>query len=294
MPQLPPLNALRAFEAAGRHLNFRSAAEELGVTQAAVAQQVRLLEDRLEIPLFERLPRGLAFTAPGRGYHARVVAAFEALREATDQLRPEPGTVLISVTPTFASRWLIPHLPDFSASHPDIDLRILATEKISSFHGEGIDLAVRQGQPPFGAALEVVRLFRQEVIAVAAPSLLARTDAVPDAHAISDLPKIHDTHDLWPPFLSMSKLGERSGRGLRLSQTALAIDAAREGQGVALVSRFLVQRELEAGQLVQVSETMLQGTEDFYLLARRAQKRKRATSVVMEWLSSKATEGRDL
>lgn len=294
MPQLPPLNALRAFEAAGRHLNFRSAAEELGVTQAAVAQQVRSLEGRLDIPLFERLPRGLAFTAPGRGYHARVVAAFEALREATDQLRPEPGTVLISVTPTFASRWLIPHLPEFSASHPGIDLRILATEKISSFHGDGIDLAVRQGQPPFGAALEVVHLFRQEVIAVAAPGLLARTDAAPDAQAISDLPKIHDAHDLWPPFLSMLQLEERSVRGLRLSQTALAIDAAREGQGVALVSRFLVQRELEAGQLVQVSKAMLQGTEDFYLLALRAQKRKRATSMVIEWLSSKATEGRDL
>lgn len=289
MRQLPPLNALRAFEAAGRHLNFRSAAEELGVTQAAVAQQVRLLERRLEISLFERLPRGLSFTVPGRGYHAQVMATFEALREATDRLRPEPDTVLVSVTPTFASKWLIPHLPEFSTAHPDIELRILATEKVSSFHGDGIDLAVRQGQPPFGAALEAVRLFRQEVIAVAAPGLLTGVAKEFHDQALADLPKLHDTHDLWPNFLRMMKLKERNGRGLRLSQTALAIDAARAGQGVALVSRFLVERELAAGHLAQVSQSMLQGAQDFYLLARRFSERGRAANVVMQWMTSKAS-----
>ena len=137
MTQIPPLNGLRAFEVAGRHLNFRAAAEELGVTQGAVAQQVRQLEAQLGIPLFERLSKGLAFTSSGRSYHGRVATAFEELRAATATLRPEPGRVLVSVTPTFAAKWLIPNLPDFSATHPQIDLQILATEKISNFHGAG-------------------------------------------------------------------------------------------------------------------------------------------------------------
>lgn len=290
MSQLPPLNALRAFDAAGRHLNFRLAADELGVTQAAVAQQVRLLEERLKMQLFNRQPKGLAFTAPGRGYHARIAVAFEDLRLATEQLRPEPASALISVTPTFAAKWLIPNLPEFTAAHPDIDLRILATESVSSFHGDGIDLAVRQGQPPFGASLEAVKLFRNDVVAVTAPGLASKNGRPIAGAGLADLPKVHDTHDLWPAFLSMLKVKDRSLRGLRLSQTALAIDAAREGQGVALVSRFLVDRDLEAGHLVQVTPEVLSGGQDFYLLTQRPPKRKRSTACVAAWLSSRAEQ----
>ena len=164
---LPPLNSLRAFDAAGRRLSFRAAADELGVTQGAVAQHVRQLEAHLDVTLFERVPKGLAFTSPGRSYHARIAEAFAELRAATVALRPEQDKVVISVTPTFAAKWLIPNLPDFAEIHPDIDLRIMATEKVSSFHSDGIDLAVRQGTPPFGASLHATRLFKQEVIAVA-------------------------------------------------------------------------------------------------------------------------------
>lgn len=288
MRQLPPLNALRAFDAAGRHLNFRLAAEELGVTQAAVAQQVRLLESRLKVPLFERLPKGLAFTGAGRGYHAKIAAAFEGLRMATEQLHPEPQSVLISVTPTFAAKWLIPNLPGFTAAYPGIDLRVLATETVSSFHGDGIDLAVRQSRPPFGASLEAVRLFRQEIVAVASPTLLAGHGQPIDGDTLAGMPKLHDAHDLWPAFLKMINVEDTGSRGLRLSQTALAIDAAREGQGVALVNRFLVTRELEAGHLAQVAEIALRGDQDFYLLAQRSPRRTRATQNVIDWLSSQA------
>lgn len=290
MDRLPPLNSLRAFDLAGRHLNFRAAADDMGVTQGAVAQQVRLLEAHLGLPLFERLPKGLAFTAQGRGYHARVAAAFADLRAATEVLRPDPGKVLVSVTPTFASKWLIPNLPDFSAAHPDIDLSVLATEKVSRFSGEGVDLAVRQAAPPFGAALETFRLFRQHVVAVASPDLLADAGGVGDGAGLSRLPKLHDAHDLWPEFLKTLKIEDRSGHGLRLSQTALAIDAALSGQGVALVSRFLVAREIAAGTLVQVVPEVLSGDQDFYLLAERPSKRSRATEAVLGWFLSKAED----
>lgn len=288
MNPLPPLNALLAFDAAGRHLNFRTAADELGVTQGAVAQQVRRLEAILGMALFERLPKGLAFTQSGRSYHTRVTVAFGDLRTATDILRPQPDKVLISVTPTFAAKWLIPNLPEFSAAHPTIDLRILATEKLSSFHGDGVDMAVRQTHPPFGAALEAIRLFRQEIIAVAAPQLLAGT-ALPLAQKdLAQLPKLHDAHDLWPDFLRLLRIEDEAARGLRLSQTALSIDAALSGQGVALVSRFLVTRELAAGSLVQVTPETLFGKQDFYLLIERRPKRSPAIDAVLHWLSSKA------
>ncbi|SOH95524.1 LysR family transcriptional regulator, glycine cleavage system transcriptional activator [Monaibacterium marinum] len=288
MSQLPPLNGLRAFETAGRCLNFRAAADELGVTQGAVAQQVRQLEAHLGLPLFERLPKGLAFTASGRSYHVSVTAAFEALRSATDQLKPEPGKVLVSVTPTFAAKWLIPNLPDFSAKHPDIDLRILATERVSSFQSDGIDLAVRQGKPPFGASLDAHMLFRQDVIAVAAPSLLDGQGVTAGKEAISSLPKLHDTHDLWPDFLRLLNVQDKGGRGLRLSQTSLAVDAALFGQGVALVSRFLVARDLAAKRLIQITPETMSGKQDFYLLAARKPKQNKSIDTVVAWLIESA------
>ena len=288
MPQLPPLNGLRAFDVAGRCLNFRAAADELGVTQGAVAQQVRQLEAHLGVPLFERLPKGLAFTSAGRSYHAFVAAAFEALRNATEQLKPEPRKVLVSVTPTFAAKWLIPNLPDFSAKHPDIDLRILATEKVSSFHSDGIDLAVRQGKPPFGASLDAHLLFRQEIVAVAAPSLVDGYDLPLDAKALSSIPKLHDSHNLWPEFLKLHNIEDEAEHGLRLSQTSLSVDAALFGQGAALVSRFLVETEIAAKRLIQITPQTLIGEQDFYLLSTRKTKQNPAIEAVISWFLERA------
>jgi LysR family glycine cleavage system transcriptional activator len=288
MAQLPPLNALRAFDAAGRHLNFRAAADEIGVTQGAIAQQVRLLEAHLGLPLFERLPKGLAFTSSGRSYHIRVMTVFEDLRNATAILRPESSKVLVSVTPTFAAKWLIPNLPEFSAANPEIEMRILATEQMLSFQGDGLDLAVRQAQPPFGAAIDAIHLFRQDIIAVSSPQLIERYRLPLDRAVLSHMPKLHDAHDLWPQFLKAIKVEDRSERGLRLSQTALAIDAALSGQGIALVSKFLVARDLNLGNLVQVMPERLAGDRDFYLLAKMKSKRSPATELVLQWISSKA------
>lgn len=290
MAELPPLNALRAFEAAGRRLNFRAAADEMGVTQGAVAQQVRALEAFLGVSLFERLPKGVAFTSAGRGYHTQVAAAFADLRAATTTLRPEPDKVVVSVTPTFAAKWLIPNLPAFSAAHPTIDLRIIATEKLSSFHADGIDLAVRQGPPPASASLEVAEMFRQRIIAVCAPGLLQGEARPLEAEALARLPKLHDAHDLWPAFLRRLSVEDDSGHGVRLSQTALAIDAAVSRQGVALVSAFLVRRELASGALVEVSDCAMIGPQDFYLVARRQTRRSPAVDAAFNWFRSMAEQ----
>lgn len=281
---LPSLSGLRAFSAAGRHLSFRAAAEELGVTQGAVAQHVRGLEEHLGLRLFLREPRGLSFTEAGRIYHAAVARAFSQLLDATGALRETPSRVTISVTPTFASKWLIPRLAEFTEAHPGIDLRITATERVSSFHADGIDLAVRQGRPPFGASLRAELLFPQEVIAVCSPQLVADRDRPVDATALSRMTLLHDTHDLWPGFLDAAiRRMVPPSRGLRFNQTTLALDAALAGQGIALASRFLVQRDLAAGRLIQPIQSALEGGQDFFLLVPR-QEVSEAALQVRGWL----------
>ena len=289
MTDLPPLNGLRAFDAAGRRLSFRSAAEELGVTQGAVAQHVRPLEAQLGVVLFERVPKGLAFTSIGRSYHNRVSGVFADLRAATAELKPEPNKVIISVTPTFAAKWLIPNLPSLTTAHPNIDLRIMATEKVSSFHSDGIDLAVRQGSPPFGASLDVTLLFKQSLVAVAAPMFADEGDSQFGPEALSKVAKIHDSHDLWSSYLAQLGVKNQSARHLRLSQTSLAVDAAIAGQGVALVSRFLVTHDLEAGRLVEVGPVWDEDRSDFYVLMLRTAKNNQSVTNVLKWLKSRST-----
>ena len=162
-PGLPSLNALRMFEVVARHLNFRLAAEELGLTQAAVAQQIRGLEASLEIRLFERLPRGLGLTDAGRAYSASIRSALAMIDEATRLLRPESSQLTVSVTPTFASKWLIPRLGGFAERNPEIDLRLLATDRLAHFHTDGVDIAVRYGQPPFAGGLNAELLMEQRL-----------------------------------------------------------------------------------------------------------------------------------
>ena len=172
---LPPLNALRAFEVAGRKLNFRAAADELGVSQGAVAQQVRALEDHLGVALFHRLPRGLSLTPPGAAYLAGMTRAFDTMVDATAQLLARPEAITISVTPTFAAKALLPRLADLNAALPGVELRTVATEAVSDFDRDQIDIAVRLTRPPFPDGQEAILLFRQDLVAVASPRLIGNT-----------------------------------------------------------------------------------------------------------------------
>lgn len=253
-PSLPSLNALRMFEVVARHLNFRLAAEELGLTQAAVAQQIRGLEASLEIRLFERLPRGLGLTDAGLAYSASVRDALAMIDEATRLLKPAPAHLTVSVTPTFASKWLIPRLGAFAEDNPQIDLRLLATDRLSHFHTDGVDLAVRQGQPPFGAGLNAELLLEQRIVAVASPQLIADKGLPDSFEALQNFVWLHDAHGFWPQFTATLYPGHApaSARHMRFNQTALAIEAAVNGQGICLASHAFVAADLAAGRLVQV------------------------------------------
>jgi LysR family glycine cleavage system transcriptional activator len=291
-PALPSLNALRMFEVVARHLNFRLAAEELGVTQAAVAQQVRGLEASLEIRLFERLPRGLGLTDAGRAYATSVRAALGMIDEATRLLRPAPAHLTVSVTPTFASKWLIPRLGDFAEANPEIDLRVLASDRLSHFHTDAVDLAVRYGQPPFGAGLNVELLMQPQVVAVASPGLLAGKGRPDSFEALQGLVALHDAHDFWPAYSAALFPGHPppTARNLRFNQTALAIEAALAGQGIALASQAFVAADLAAGRLVQVFALQLRLDKAFYLVWPRKAQPGVALQVVREWLKGQVAD----
>ena len=284
--RLPSLNALRVFEVVTRHLNFRLAAEELGVTQGAVAQQIRGLEAELGLKLFERQPRTLALTEAGRSYVANIRRAFELIAEATETLKPEPKHLTISVTPTFASRWLIPRLSDFTATHPDIDLRILASDRISNFQTDAVDIAVRLGRPPFGPGLNVELLFEQVIVAIASPLLIEKLGPPEESDNLTRYALLHDAHNFWPQFLERAypKAAIASAKNIRFNQTSLAIDAAIAGQGLALASLFFVHEDIASGRLARPFATELRVGSDFYLVSPRKQRHPEPTAEVRSWL----------
>lgn len=287
---LPSLNGLKAFEAAARHLNFRLAAEELGVTQAAVAQQVRGLEAELGIKLFERLPRTLALTGEGRSYIADVRRAFEIIGRATGSLRPQPVRLTISTTPTFASKWLIPRLQEFTARHPDLDLHILATDRISSFQADGVDLAVRYGRPPFGPGLATELLFEQTIVAVCSPMLLDERPLPKTTEELAGFTLLHDAHNFWPEFVEkhFGQTDHAPFKGISFSQTSHAIEAAIAGQGIVLANQDFVVRDLQEGRLIQIVEGSIRGPLDFYLVWPRYRK-SASLETVVTWMLEETT-----
>lgn len=288
--RLPPLNGLRVFEVVTRHLNFRLAAEELGVTQGAVAQQIRGLETELGLKLFERQPRTLVLTEAGRSYVANIRRAFELIAEATEALKPEPKHLTISVTPTFASRWLIPRLPDFTSAHPDIDLRIVATDRLSSFQTDAVDIAVRYGRPPFGPGLNAELLFEQVIVSVASPLLIEKLGPPDESDNLARYALLHDAHNFWAQFLERAypNGATAAAKNIRFNQTSLAIEAAIAGQGLALASLFFVQEDIAAGRLSRPFMTELRVGSDFYLVSPRKRRHPEPIADVWNWLLSAA------
>ncbi len=247
--RLPKLNALRMFDAAARHGNFRRAADELHLTQGAVAQQVRALEADLGRQLFLRKARGLELTRDGRTYARAVGRALSIIDEATRALSPPADTVILSVPPSFASKWLLPRLGAFEDANPHVDLQILATEDLADFRTDGVDLAVRLGTPPFGEGLDVRKLSATNLVAVAGRDYAQAHAPVREPADLAGHRLLQDAHGSWDDLFAKLSVGKPQ-RVSRFNQTALAIDAAIANRGVALVSLLLVESELADGRLV--------------------------------------------
>jgi LysR family glycine cleavage system transcriptional activator len=265
--RLPNLNGVRAFECAARHLNFRLAAEELNLTQGAVAQQVRNLEASLGQKLFVRKPRGLELTEKGAAYFTDIHAALIRIAQATAQLAPESRSVVLSVPPSFASMWLLPRLSEFEALHPDIDLQVIASEGLSDFDTDGVNLVVRQASPPFAPNLKSVLLAPLNLVAVASRSYL---ETAPPTKQLEDFRAhrlLENSHRNWRQLFGSDEEAGKAARVSRFNQTALAIAAARAGRGVAIAPEALIEPDIKAGELVVVWRDETLSSTGFYAVA---------------------------
>ena len=273
--RLPPLNALRAFEAAGRLESLTDAAAELSVTPAAVGHQVKALEDYFEQALFERRYRAIALTEKGRLLLAGLTDGFDRLAESVDAFRAleENRALLVTSATSFASRWLVPRLDRFHALHPEIDVRLDATQRLVDLRREDFDLGIRFG-PGHWDGLEADYLMEEEFIPVASPALLARKPVDEPAdlarHTLLHREDSPGPAPLdWAMWLQAAEVdGVDADRGLRYGMESMAIQAAVDGHGVALVSNVLAESDIDAGRLVRLFDIGLRvGLDLAYYLA---------------------------
>ena len=256
--RLPPLNALRAFETAARHMNFTRAAEELSVTPGAVSQQIQNLEDYVGAALFKRTPKGLLLTDAAQTALPALREAFDRLQEASELLTAsvDGRRVTVSAAPSFAAKWLVPRLGRFESAHPDVDVWLSAGMELVDFNAGEVDLAIRYGSGHY-AGLEVSRLMSETVIPVASPALLAgrpvdRLEDLAQHTLLHDgSPDADESCPDWTMWLAARGVRDVDGtRGPRFNQSSLVIEAAMNGRGIALAKRALAQADLDAGRLV--------------------------------------------
>lgn len=265
MRPLPPLNAVRAFEAAARRGSFTAAAAELGVSHAAISRHVRGLEARLGVPLLLREGRGLAPTEAGRAFAAVVADAFDRLSQGMVAISAESGRgrLRLSVEPAFAGRWLVPRLGDFRQSHPGIDIELDPTQRLADLRAEQTDLAIRYGHGGW-SGVEAERLVRVMDYPVCAPALAASLQQPADLRGQTLL---HDeSAQTWALWLVAAGVdGIDATRGPRFHDVALALDAAMAGQGVAMGDDVLCARDIAAGRLVRLFDVTV--PRNWYWLA---------------------------
>jgi LysR family transcriptional regulator of beta-lactamase len=244
-----PLNNLRAFEAAARHLSFTNAAIELRVTPAALSQQVKALEDRLGFPLFSRLPRGLALTDEGRAMLPVLTRSFDEIALLLERLAGSTEAVLsVGVVGTFAVAWLLPRLDGFRAAHPEIDVRVSTNNNRVDIAEEGLDFAIRFGDGAWHGT-EAERVMAAPVSPLCAPAIAARLSQPEDLLG-ETLLRSYRVDD-WACWFAAAGLKAPVLRGPMFDSSRLMADAAVQGLGVALVPHGLFAAELDAGRLVR-------------------------------------------
>lgn len=257
---LLPLNALRAFDAAARHMNFKRAADDLSVTPAAISQQIRTLEEFLGVELFKRTNRSLILTEAGRASLASLQEGFEKLEEAVDAMTDAKlaNDVRISVPPSFASKWLVPRIAHYYERHPLSIVKISATMELADFHSEDVDLAIRYGLGEY-PGLHVEKLLGDVLYPVCSPELACGENPVRVPEDVLKHTLIHDESSPddtpangWRMWLKAAGLNPPEGLpALHFNTHALAIEAAVAGRGVALARSSIAEADLKAGRLVR-------------------------------------------
>lgn len=307
--EIVPLNALRAFEAAGRHLSFVEAAAELHVTPAAISHHVKMLEDFVGTPLFVRRHRSIEITDAGRSCLDQLRESFQQIESVTQRLRHASrcGPLRVRVASCLASKWLLPRLNDFFARHPEIDLEVSVSSQIYQFRYAEMDALLRLRCGDFNG-MNVEPFMTEHVSPVCTPEFLRQHGPIRSAADIARLPLVHDdTLNVIPTFPNWSTWLRQQGveigddlPGHRFDFSPMVLDATLEGRGIALGRSALVADHLAAGRLVRPLGTDYPVTHDYFLIYPHAAPKQKQIQIFQNWLRVQAAEtgrvwsGRDM
>ena len=285
--RLPPLNSLKSFEAAGRLLSFTRAAQELNVTQAAVSHQIKLIEGYLDVILFVRTPRKLVLTEQGRALLPDIIEAFDKLSNAIGAVRQEPSSKMISVrlAPSFAAKWLSPRLKYFWLQHPEIDLCLYHAHPAVDFDREEIDLAVTYGKGDWPGVV-ADPILSLDFYPVCTPAFMSNDRPLSNIDNLRYYSLLHDAnYECWSDWLRLAKLdGINANKGTIIDDTNVLIQAAVDGQGVALGSTTFVQDLLDSGKLVKPFDITLVNEFAYYVVCPEAHLKNSSVLAFKDWL----------
>ena len=292
----PPLNSLRAFEAAARHLSFQNAAEELSVTPGAISQQIKKLEDILQTPLFHRDSRAVTLTEAGRVLRPDLSRGFESLDDAVQQLKQsaEHQHITVSMTPSFAAKWLVPRLEKWTAQQPNVDVRISASLGLANFGPDGVDLGVRFGSGNYDGLTSAL-LLKESFVVVCSPIFIDGSKQIKTPEDLHDHTLIHVSGPQgtpgtdWQEWLKSAGVdGIDTSRGLVFDDTAVAILAAIGGQGVLLSRRALVEDDITADRLALPFDLDLPLEFAWRIVAPEGKLKRPEVCAFRDWLLSEA------
>ncbi len=291
-----PVGPLRAFDVAARHLNLSAAAEELNVTHAAVSRQVKQLEERLGVQLFERLPRGLKLTAHGALLAEGTRQAFDRLASALEDVSVPTvrRKLTISTFASLAARWLMPRIGGFAALFPDVDLQVRTGARLVDFAREDVDIGIRFGSGRY-PGLHVVPMFKPQEIVVCSPALLKRGPPIKTYSDLKHYTLLHDdSHIAWIRWLEMvGAKGVNARRGIMCGDRNAMLQAALEAQGIALASEVFVANEIAAGRLVKVFDAEVASPFAIFAVCLPRRLTDPVISGAIDWLVREAQQSRD-
>ena len=287
---LPPLNSLKSFEAAGRLLSFTAAGEELNVTQAAISHQVKVIEEYLGVSLFNRYPRKLTLTGHGKALLPEVTEAFDRVSSAIAQLSEQRYSNKISVRlgPSFAARWLSPRLKYFWLQYPEIDLSLFHVANApTDFQREDIDIAVTYGDGHW-PGVDAERLLPLDFFPICSPAFLTNDKPLTDLTNLRYYTLLHDAdHEGWQDWLKLAGVeGVNPDAGNIIDDTNVLIQAAIDGQGIALGSSAFIQDLLDSGRLVRPFDIALENRNAYYVVCPPSHLKNPAVRAFKDWLLS--------
>lgn len=287
--KLPPLNALKAFESAARHLNFTKAADELFVTQAAVSHQIKLLEDFLNVQLFHRRNRLLELTELGLQYFDEIHPLLEQIVAATDRIRlkNQRQILTISVPQTFGMHWLVPRLNDFHQKFPDIEVRIKGVDQDEGLLGKEIDVAIYYGSGNW-QNVQSVRLTESPLVILASPTFLAKYPLKQPEDLIGKTLLHVFSRNKWKRVIENFGLNTQidvDEIGTMFSHTFMALQAAMHQQGIAVANKLVAQQEIDEGNLVEPFPTGLNDEKSFYVVYPPQTENSEKVQHFVEWIT---------